>query len=103
MERLQKYAYDSEGNIISIEDSSGNVIQYEYDDVGNRISQRLFRVVINYDYDANGNVISATVVVETSEGKEERKTTYVYDSMNRVIETIDCYGNSEKQNITQWV
>ena len=55
--------------------------------------------VINYDYDANGNVISATVVVETSEGEEERKTTYVYDSMNRVIETIEmCIRDSIQAN-----
>lgn len=45
-------------------------------------------------FDANGNRFTSTSYVETEEGTKERKTTYVYNDADELVQTIDADGNS---------
>ncbi|MGA1841276.1 MAG: PKD domain-containing protein [bacterium] len=87
--------YDDQGNLTSTTDALGNVITYAHDAYGNMLTQTdPLGNVTTYTYDDNGNQLTQTMTRTTPLGPETITTISVYDSMNRLVETIDPYGNS---------
>ncbi len=108
--RATLFEYDSNSNLIKMQDSVGNITNYKYDDRGNKLSETnslgytttysydlmdhlvsmtdALNYTTTYKYDANGNLISVT----DANGNTE---TYVYDTYNRLIQKSDPIGNKE--------
>jgi len=92
------YSYDSKGNVVKQSDPTGRTMEMSYDDKGRvksiRDAGRLFE---SYDYDEKGNVISVT-------DSDNLALVYEYDSFGNVLkvtnkrgQTIDCTYNERGQ------
>ena len=98
------YEYDGNGNRTKVVDGNGNETVHVYDAVGNRIATfetagyvatLIYYYVTTFIYDASSNVVeqyryatattpgTMTILATSS---DDRKTTYVYDPMNRLVE-----------------
>jgi RHS repeat-associated protein len=89
------YTYDANGNMTSQTDPTGIPTTYTYDNSGYMISQtvaygRIEAATTNYAYDSNGNKVTETKVTDNG----DLTTTYSYDAMNRLVETIYPDGTS---------
>lgn len=93
----ESWSYDNAGDLLSSTDGNGNVTTNTYDALGDRTSETqpapevggsLPAPVTDYVYDAAGNLISTTAVT----GSPQTTTSTVYDSMGRVVETINPDG-----------
>lgn len=89
--------YDKNGNIKVSIDGEGNETQYIYDEL-----DRLEETVIELDngtvhrtingYDKNDNVETVTKRIENGTDWTESTNTFVYDSLNRLVEKQDAYN-----------
>jgi len=94
------YAYDVAGNLITLVEGAGSsnprITQYGYDALGRRTSEDVdpavegsselhLHLITSYYYDAFGNVTR-------KQNADGYSTWYVYDSNNRLIQTIDTLG-----------
>ncbi|MBH8608581.1 RHS repeat domain-containing protein, partial [Thermoactinomyces sp. CICC 10521] len=100
--QMTSYEYDALDQLTKETRPDGTVIEYTYDEVGNRLTQKVTQGGnsttttytyddadqltsvngTNYTYDANGNL--------TSDGSK----TYVYDAANHLIQVKDSSGNT---------
>jgi RHS repeat-associated protein/uncharacterized repeat protein (TIGR01451 family) len=81
----------------SVQDSAGNVTQLEYDASGNLV--KMIDALGNtrtYTYDANNNKTSETGARRTATETEILTTRWVYDKLNRLIETRHPDGSVER-------
>lgn len=84
---ITTYAYDVRNNQISVTDTYGRIIRYEYD-----LADRMVKTIDPagqesiYTYDAAGNLVSTTDVMG-------QITQYEYDESSRLIKTTDPLGN----------
>src|SRR5208283_3886143 len=89
--------YDPNGLLLESVDAVGAVTTNSYDNSENLIATAVLSpgggTILSsntFAYDANGNRTTSTVWrVASSGGWVPAVTTYIYDSQNRVIETID--------------
>ncbi|NLD49415.1 MAG: RHS repeat-associated core domain-containing protein, partial [Clostridiaceae bacterium] len=92
-----KYTYTSTGNIETITDTTGEITEYTYDKYGNLTEEtHSSGNKINYSYDGNGNILTKTTERLTPSGVETLTTTYKYDALNRIIESVDPLGFKTK-------
>jgi RHS repeat-associated protein len=71
-------------NIASITDANGNIINFEYDQVGRKIREiDALGNAISYTYDSKGNVLTRT-------DANGHVTSYVYDPLGRVREQTNA-------------
>lgn len=90
---ITSYNYDSNGNMISLIGPMGEGTQYTYDQNGFMTSETSTAgITTNIIFDGNGNQLEKSVTI----GSDTTTTKYVYDSSNRLIETINAYGYSRK-------
>lgn len=83
-------AYDSRGRLISHRDRNGATIQYEYDLDGRLVRQILpdgSEITYAYQYKESGRT---KITVEEPKGT----STYVLDSLNRLVSKTDLYGKT---------
>ena len=91
---ITRYSYDSRGNLVRVIDPLGNVREAEFDiygrltkesklstDTGLGGGNALAPAVIQYEYDSNSNLV--TIVDALG-----RRTTHIYDELDRHKETI---------------
>ena len=92
---VTSYTNDKNGNVTGMADELGTVMSAKYDKDGNVIesTDAAGNRIVN-TFDAGGNRLTSTSYVETEEGTKERKTTYVYNDADELIQTIDADGNS---------
>ena len=83
--KLDTYTYNADGNIASMTDKNGKLIQYTYDIHGRLISKAIGSSIISYTYDNNGNQLTITDSTGT--------TVRTYDEQNRVLtKTVPKFG-----------
>ena len=109
---VRKYTYTTLGNVDTITDEGGLVIQYKYLPGEEKIREVVYPDGNSekYEYDLNGNVISYTDVmgnkryhkydaldrlILTEEADGDRKS-YKYDEVGNIISITDCNGNSSR-------
>lgn len=104
-----QYEYDSQGRVTRQINSDGNIIQTEYDDNRNYITQNIFNTqTLENNFSAQqldekktvqkdnfGNTIKEILYfMADGEATESEKTkTYVYDGKGRKLQFIDANGN----------
>jgi RHS repeat-associated protein len=74
IEGPKNYSYDGLGRLLS-EDSSGQMISYDYDDFSNRASQQMGSILTTYQYDGDNRLLADI----TTDGLEKKVTNYTYD------------------------
>ncbi len=85
--------YDSSGNLLTTTNCLDNVTSYAYDSYGNLTRQTdALGNDTTYTYDSNGNQLTQTTTRTTDSGPVTMTTTYEYDTLNRLIRTIDPDG-----------
>ncbi len=88
------YTRDSDGNIRSISDEIGTVINAEYNAQGQVISSTdSAGNKTEYTYDEKGNRISETTIIRTEQGETEKTIRYIYNNAGEVTSVIDADGN----------
>ena len=114
-DRILNYAYDSEGNQLSLEDSGGRLIQYDYDLRNRLIAMRdSASGEFNFDYDLsnlrirheypNGAVLTHQndkrnrIIGQSLTLKNQINIykSYTFDPADRMVESSDSYGNSKQ-------
>ncbi|MFD1674143.1 polymorphic toxin type 8 domain-containing protein [Alicyclobacillus fodiniaquatilis] len=89
-----QYGYDSEGNNTSITDSDGNLMKMLYDADNQLIGQTYANGLnVSYTYDGDGNI---TKVSETSADGSTTNTVgqNQYNSLNQLTSSTDALGNT---------
>ncbi len=87
------YTYDSRGNLLTYTNVKGQKTVYTYDSNGNVLTQTdVEGNVTSFTYDSNGNQITKSITRKISSGTETLTTMNQYDSLNRVIKTIQPDG-----------
>lgn len=89
--------YSDTSQIIQITNDNGHTTETNYDTANRRstvIDAKGNR--IEYAYDENSNVISTTTVEKSDLGRPDEMftTTFAYDSLNRLTQSIDNVGNT---------
>ncbi|MBC7250155.1 MAG: PKD domain-containing protein [Anaerolineae bacterium] len=79
-----QYAYDAVGNRTVVTDANGAVLHYIYDGANRLTTIQYPDSNVQYAYDGVGNRVAMTDTTGT--------TTYVYDAVNRLIQTTDGAG-----------
>ncbi|MGD9641942.1 MAG: RHS repeat domain-containing protein [Elusimicrobiales bacterium] len=85
----KNYQYDKMSRVTGVKDPAGNITAFTYDAL-NRLTRRDIqspaggRSITDYTYDAVGNLLSA------SNGASS--VSFVYDALNRVVETDQAFG-----------
>ncbi len=84
-----KLSYDKAGNVSTIENATGEVTTFEYDELGRATSiNDPVRGESKFTYDINGNVVK-------SEDASGNSKTYQYDEVNQLIKTTDALSGEE--------
>jgi RHS repeat-associated protein len=98
LQRTTTTVYDLSGNVLSVTDPNGNVTSYVYDSM-NRMTQEIdgygssVARTLTMLYDLAGNLLSETTGQSTTLTYNHASTTsYAYDALNRVTQTIDAFG-----------
>lgn len=83
-----EFTYDKIGRVISMADNQG-ITSYGYDGLGRllEVDGPLNNDVISYEYDSAGNRISMT-------NQDGEKTLYAYDALNRLAQLMDPAGKA---------
>ncbi len=86
--RLQRYTYDSGGDVLTSTDALGHTTRFTYDSSGdlNAVTDPL-GITTHYTYDAGGDVLSA------SDGLGNTAT-YAYDSSGDLVTSTDALGRT---------
>jgi len=99
--RSISYEYDRAGNLVKQILPNGGVIINEYDEMNRRIrvtdpDGNITRIF----YDNSGNVVKYVDPENYDTGRDDGAgTTYLYDSMNRLIEIVNAAGIVVERNI----
>ncbi len=90
------YTYDDRGNLLTTVDPLGTTSTFEYDASGRQLGAiDPLGHVTTYGYDASGNRASETRTRTTAGGAiEVVRTTYVYDALNRLVQTVQPDGST---------
>jgi RHS repeat-associated protein len=81
-----RYAYDRDGNLVSVTDPNGNVTTYLYDDFGQMLRQTSpVSGVTSYEYDGAGRLTKST-------DANGAATTRTYDLLGRILTTVATRG-----------
>ena len=86
--------YDALGNKTETTNPAGNTAHFSYDALGRLLQQESpfdgdAKAIVLYDYDAAGNVLrQRTLCSAPGELEQWRKTEYLYDSRNRLTDTL---------------
>jgi RHS repeat-associated protein len=80
-------AYDTRDNLVSVTDAINHSVSFSYNAKKQIISKTTSLGTTNYEYDGVGNLISETYASGSSRH-------YHYDSLNRRISTVDALGNT---------
>ena len=96
-----RYEYDRFGRLTHVTEDDADTVTYEYDGMN-----RLIRLIdpetneVRTEYDDNSNVVRVTEEEHSSGGSppltETFVTTYAYDSLDRLIRTIDPIGETSR-------
>jgi len=94
---VENFSYDKNGNRTKLA-QNGDEFTYVYG-VRNRLErvdvkrkgQTVIKTFARYEYDANGNTTKRTLINIEGIGKA---TSFEYDTMNRLVKTIDSSGES---------
>lgn len=88
------YVYDSDDNLIHLENSNGSWTDYSYNESGKMTSVRQSTGDnVNLRYDESGNIIEVSSISESEKPELENKANYSYDDKGRLIEGT-LYGNT---------
>ena len=90
--------YDSSGNLLTQTDAEQNLTTFAYDSSGNptRVIDALSHAT-DSTYDANGNRLTETTTRTLPDGSTETLvTTFRYDALDRLTETVHPDGTSTK-------
>ncbi|NOH00462.1 MAG: hypothetical protein HND47_00085 [Chloroflexi bacterium] len=106
---ITRFTYDELNRVMSKQDPLGNIWQYDYDAAGNQISMTDGnQQTTNYTYDDARQLVKIErpdEVVQfayTQTGQRESmqdalgSTSWIYDDLNRLVETRDIFGNVVK-------
>ncbi len=81
---------DAKGNVTLTQDVEENITTFTYDGEGNKLTERdAEHHTTTYTYDGNGNVLTESI----TRGGATETTSYVYDDLDRLVETTDAAGN----------
>ncbi len=88
------YAYDGEGNAITVTDNRGNSTQFLYyaDGLLRKETSPIGHVT-QYTYDANRNVLTILAGAQLKNATKEQKLTFAYDSEDQILAATDAEGN----------
>ncbi|MEO8034190.1 MAG: RHS repeat-associated core domain-containing protein [Acidobacteriota bacterium] len=91
---VTSYAYDPQGNLVSVTDPNGNMTSYTYDDFA-LLQHQTSPVtgVTTYSYDAAGNLLSTT-------DANGATTTRTYDAANRVLAAVSTKPSQTAETVT---
>lgn len=97
---LVNYTYDKTNQLLKEIRPNGDVYEYSYDNVGNRLSKKITKgnteTTTNYTYDKANQLLTVNgqTIQHDKNGNmiSDGKRTYVYDEANRLIEVKD--GNN---------
>ena len=95
------YVYDDIGRLVSVADAYSS-LAFTHDDrdrlktVDNAGTPDAPHVLLTYTYDTAGNVLS---VADTIEGFAGAITSYDYDALNRVIQTLQSGNNTSDKRV----
>ena len=82
--------YDAQGRLVKTKDALGNEVEITYTEAGwPQTIQQADKSRISLSYDARGNITA----IEDAQGNVTR---YVYDALNRMVESADGKGNVTK-------
>ena len=86
------YAYNGNGDLITVTDPRGNSTTYTYNPVHTlqKITNRVGTQIINNTYDAKGRVLTQVDVNNITR-------TFTYDDTNRILSWIDTNGRKGKE------
>src|ERR1051326_935179 len=91
---VSSYAYDRQGNLISVTDPNGNVTSYLFDDLGQMVQQTSpVTGVTTYTYDAAGDLLSTT-------DANGATTTRTYDAAGRMLTAVSTCTGSDTEQVT---
>ncbi len=94
------FIFDSAGRQTSKIDPLGNQVSFKYNSFGQKTQEEYRNAAGNttklteFEYNPNGKKTSKTEYSNFTETLESRKTTFVYDNSNHLVQTIDALGNS---------
>ena len=83
------YQYDKMSRVTEVKDPAGNITTFTYDAL-NRLTKKDIHTpageqsITDYTYDAVGNLLSAS--------NASSSVSFVYDALNRVVETAQAFG-----------
>ena len=92
MQPAQTYAYDSEGNLISLTDAENNKSSIEYADNDTDIASYTNIVGEVYEYTYNADYDHVLSAVVRKRGSDTLTTQYTYDAFGNVIKTLSTSG-----------
>jgi RHS repeat-associated protein len=93
------HTYDADGNVHTTTDAGGNVTQYAYNALNQKVSAdqtSALGATTSYTYDSSGNVLSTVSPDGNVSGcgcASSYTTAYTYDGYNRLLTTSDPNGN----------
>jgi RHS repeat-associated protein len=93
---ITSYTYTSTGQLDTVTDALLHITDYDYDTYGNLTKTTTAKgtydqTVEQYEYDASGNRTASIDALE-------RKTKYIYNSTNMLLQTIDALGGTTTYN-----
>ncbi|MCW4052179.1 MAG: hypothetical protein NWE78_03080, partial [Candidatus Bathyarchaeota archaeon] len=100
--KTTKYGYDSLNQLLNVTYPSGDLVQYEYDGMGNRIIETINGIPTFYSYDAASRMLTYGTVAYTYDDVGNRitktdlsgVTTYQYDGENRLTNVSLPFGSN---------
>jgi RHS repeat-associated protein len=100
--KTTKYGYDSLNQLLNVTYPSGDLVQYEYDGMGNRLSETINGIPTFYSCDAASRMLTYGAVTYTYDDVGNRitktdlsgVTTYQYDGENRLTNISVPFGSN---------
>jgi RHS repeat-associated protein len=77
-DKVQMYAYDQKGQLLSVADMQGNIAEaYKYDPAGNILSKNIAGKITTFTYDKANQLVTSTV--------DDKVMNYAYDAAGRLV------------------